>query len=235
MGALRRSTSNLDTVQRNCLLKADASGDADQVDDGASKMVAAIFLKSSTSNIAQGEYRKNIFSALARVMVAAGQTVTNADSETRINEFTARHEAIFSPAGGHDLLVNDYVMPTIHDWAIRQIASNSTWTFDALKNGWASPLVSTAYSDPVAQRYLKRGVALQTLGREALHNTKGQALTLLNDASIQAWITPITIPFVAITVLITGVRTAGCHPQNDVPDRRGTYHCGYDTGHRLHR
>jgi hypothetical protein len=138
-------------------------------------MVTAMFLKTGCEIAYINSYRENMSGALAQIMV-------NRDGQTEaalINNIAAlqnRYDEILASPGGSDLLLNDKVAPQLRGWAIAEIASNPALDAQALKEGWESEAISSAYARPIIDRYQARGVEPQTLTGEALRNTIGQAL-----------------------------------------------------------
>ena len=180
-GDLGKLASNMSPAYQNKLVEAVASGKVDPTNDGVSQMVTAIFLKSDAIGfIISDDFRENMSGALARIMVNRdGRSDTAIDNN--IDELQQRYDDILASPGGAELLFNNKVAPELRCWAVTEIAANPDLDAQSLKDGWDSEKISSAYADPIIQRYQGRGVEPQTLGGQSLRNTIGQALGIMPD------------------------------------------------------
>jgi hypothetical protein len=180
-GDLGKLASNMSPAYQNKLVEAVASGKVDPTNDGVSQMVTAIFLKSDAAGfVLSNDFRENMSGALAQVMVNRNG-LSDTAIENNIDELQQRFDDILASPGGAELLLDDKVAPELRCWAATEIAANPNLDAEALKAGWDSEKISSAYAAPIIQRYQGRGVEPQTLGGEALRNTIGQALGIMPD------------------------------------------------------
>lgn len=180
-GDLGKLASSMSPAYQNKLVEAVAGGKVDPTNDGVSQMVTAMFLKTDAAGfIISDDFRDNMSGALAQIMVNRNG-LSDAAIKNNIDELQQRYDDILASPGGAELLLNDKVAPELRCWAATEIAANPNLDAETLKEGWDSEKISSAYADPIIQRYQGRGAEPQTLGGQALRNTIGQALGITPD------------------------------------------------------
>ena len=173
--------TEMSTANQTRLLNLVSSGHVGA--DAADRLTTSMFFHAEASDIRKGDMPAAMATALARV---AHPDLPNGDASGRV-AMEARLTDVLETGGGRELLFGQEIHPDQRAWALQQVSSNSSWTAEALGDGWESDVVTTAYAEQVQERYAARGTEPYVLGGEALRNTIGQAIglppTVLPDAT----------------------------------------------------
>lgn len=154
----------------------------DAVNDGqvsraaADRMVSAMFVHATENNVPHATAER-LAEAISHVTYPA---VTSATEPARVL-YENRLTEVLTSGGGRELLLNENVTPETRAWALDMVATDATWTAEALENGWESDVVTLAHGEMVAERYSEMGVIDLEIDGMPLRNVVGQSLGLMPD------------------------------------------------------